>query len=65
MAGGQLCGNDAMMLRAKAGLNYEDPLSDLPPKPVCEIAKGRVIYDAENPVAKLYVVSLGRVKSAG
>jgi len=53
---------DAMMLCAKAGLNYEDPLSYLPRKPVCEIAKGRVIYDAENPVAKLYVVSLGRVK---
>src|SRR5215472_19079415 len=44
------------------GLAYEDPLTYLPRKPVQEFAKGRVIYDAQNPSSDLYVVILGRVK---
>jgi CRP-like cAMP-binding protein len=51
-----------MMRSANAGLTYEDPLTYLPRKPVQEYAKGRVIYDAQNPTADLYVVILGRVK---
>ena len=51
-----------MMRSAHAGLTYEDPLTYLPRKPVQEYAKGRVIYDLQNPSADLYVVILGRVK---
>ncbi len=51
-----------MLRSANAGLNYEDPLTYLPRKPVQEFAKGRVIYDAEHPPGDLYVVILGRVK---
>jgi CRP/FNR family transcriptional regulator, cyclic AMP receptor protein len=51
-----------MMRNANAGLVYEDPLTYLPRKPVQEYAKGRVIYDAQNPPTDLYVVILGRVK---
>jgi CRP/FNR family transcriptional regulator, cyclic AMP receptor protein len=51
-----------MMRSANAGLVYEDPLTYLPRKPVQEYAKGRVIYDAQNPPSDLYVVILGRVK---
>lgn len=54
--------DDVMMCGAKLGMDYEDPLNYLPRKPVCEIAKGQAIYDGENPAAKLYVVTLGRVK---
>ena len=50
------------MRNANAGLVYEDPLTYLPRKPVQEYAKGRVIYDAQNPPTDLYVVILGRVK---
>jgi CRP/FNR family transcriptional regulator, cyclic AMP receptor protein len=40
----------------------EDPLTYLPPKPVQQFAKGRVIYDVQQPSDQLYVVTLGRVK---
>jgi CRP/FNR family transcriptional regulator, cyclic AMP receptor protein len=40
----------------------EDPLTYLPRKSVQEYAKGRVIYSAEQPSDKLYLVVLGRVK---
>jgi CRP-like cAMP-binding protein len=40
----------------------EDPLTYLPRKPVREIGRGRVIYDADNPSSELFVVILGRVK---
>jgi CRP/FNR family transcriptional regulator len=51
-----------MMRSANANLTYEDPLTYLPRKPVQEYAKGRVIYDMQNPSTDLYVVILGRVK---
>jgi CRP/FNR family transcriptional regulator len=51
-----------MMRSASAGLIYEDPLTYLPRKPVQEYARGRGIYDAQNPSTDLYVVILGRVK---
>jgi len=44
------------------GLPYEDPLTYLPRKSVQEFAKGRIIYDAQQPNGHLYVVILGRVK---
>ncbi|HEX3877774.1 MAG TPA: Crp/Fnr family transcriptional regulator [Bryobacteraceae bacterium] len=50
------------MRSAHTGLAYEDPLTYLPRKPVQEYAKGRVIYDGQNPPGDLYVVILGRVK---
>ncbi|HEY1338489.1 MAG TPA: Crp/Fnr family transcriptional regulator [Bryobacteraceae bacterium] len=40
----------------------EDPLTYLPRKPVQEFAKGRTIYDPQQPSDHLYVVILGRVK---
>lgn len=40
----------------------EDPLTYLPRKPVVEFAKGRTIYDSQQPNDHLYVVILGRVK---
>lgn len=43
-------------------LTYEDPLTYLPRKPVQEFAKGRVIYDQQQPNGYLYVVILGRVR---
>lgn len=55
-------GMDLMIRAANSGLAYEDPLTYLPRKPVQEFAKGRVIYDAQNPPTDLYVVILGRVK---
>src|SRR6202051_2141059 len=51
-----------MSRSANVGLTYEDPLTYLPRKPVQEYAKGRVIYDIQNPSTDLYVVILGRVK---
>jgi CRP-like cAMP-binding protein len=51
-----------MMLGAKPGLNYEDPLMYLPRKQAYEVCKGRIIYDEMNPPTHLYVVVLGRVK---
>jgi CRP/FNR family transcriptional regulator, cyclic AMP receptor protein len=42
--------------------SYEDPLTYLPRKPVQEFAKGRVIYDQQQPNGYLYVVILGRVR---
>jgi len=50
------------MRGANAGLTYEDPLTYLPRKPVQEYAKGRVIFDGQNPSTDLFVVILGRVK---
>lgn len=41
---------------------HEDPLTYLPRKSVQEFAKGRTIYDAQQPNDHLYVVILGRVK---
>jgi len=43
-------------------LTYEDPLTYLPRKSVQEFARRRVIYDAQQPSDRLYVVILGRVK---
>src|SRR5579864_1525883 len=43
-------------------LTYEDPLTYLPRKPVQEFAKGRIIYDQQQPNGYLYVVILGRVR---
>ncbi len=40
----------------------DDPLTYLPRKPLQEFAKGRVIYDHQQPNHYLYVVILGRVK---
>ena len=40
----------------------DDPLTYLPRKPLLEFAKGRVIYDHQQPNHYLYVVILGRVK---
>jgi CRP-like cAMP-binding protein len=51
-----------MTRSASTGLAYEDPLTYLPRKPVQEYAKGRLIYDTQNPSTDLYVVILGRVK---
>jgi CRP-like cAMP-binding protein len=51
-----------MMRSANAGLVYEDALTYLPRKPVQEYARGRVIYEAQQPPTDLYVVILGRVK---
>jgi CRP/FNR family transcriptional regulator len=51
-----------MIRGANKGLNYEDPLTYLPRKPVQEYAKGRVIFDGQNPSMDLFVVILGRVK---
>ena len=47
---------------SKSGL--EDPLTYLPRKPVQEFARGKVIYDQQQPNGHLYVVILGRVKIA-
>jgi CRP-like cAMP-binding protein len=41
---------------------FEDPLSHLPRKSAQEFTRGRVIYDAQQPNAHLYVIILGRVK---
>jgi CRP/FNR family transcriptional regulator, cyclic AMP receptor protein len=41
---------------------YEDILMYLPRRGVQEFAKGRIIYDAQEPATALYVVILGRVK---
>ena len=54
--------SDAKTVETRPGFSYENPLSYLPRKPVCEIPKGKVIYGGEKPAAKLYVVTLGRVK---
>jgi CRP/FNR family transcriptional regulator len=43
-------------------LSYEDPLTYLPRKQVQEFAKRRIIFDAQQPSNRLYVVILGRVK---
>jgi CRP/FNR family cyclic AMP-dependent transcriptional regulator len=43
-------------------LSCEDPLTYLPRKPVQEFAKGRAIYDSQQPSDRLCVVILGRVK---
>jgi len=51
-----------MTRRAQMGVSYEDPLTYLPRKAVQEFAKGRIIYNAQNPAMDLYVVILGRVK---
>jgi CRP/FNR family transcriptional regulator, cyclic AMP receptor protein len=40
----------------------EDALNYLPRKPLLEFAKGRVIYDAQQPAANMYLVVSGRVK---
>jgi len=40
----------------------QDPLTYLPRKPLLEFAKGRAIYDVQQPNDHLYVVILGRVK---
>ncbi len=40
----------------------DDPLTYLPRKPLQEFAKGRVIYNHQEPNNHLYVVILGRVK---
>ncbi|HEY2013449.1 MAG TPA: Crp/Fnr family transcriptional regulator [Bryobacteraceae bacterium] len=46
----------------EASLSCEDPLTYLPRKPLYEVARGRGIYDSENPADSLYVVIQGRVK---
>ena len=43
-------------------LAWEDSLTYLPRKPVQEFARGRTIYDPQQPCSSLYVVILGRVK---
>src|SRR5579872_4134045 len=52
----------AMMNRYFEASYNEDPLTYLPRKPVQEFAKGRTIYDGQQPNDHLYVVILGRVK---
>jgi CRP/FNR family cyclic AMP-dependent transcriptional regulator len=51
-----------MMNRTREFASHEDPLTYLPRKPVQEFAKGRTIYDPQQPNDHLYVVILGRVK---
>jgi CRP/FNR family cyclic AMP-dependent transcriptional regulator len=51
-----------MVRSPESALNYEDPLTYLPRKPVQEFAKKRIIYDQHQPSESLYVVILGRVK---
>src|SRR5580700_7797717 len=55
-------GSCSMTRRVQMGVSYEDPLTYLPRKTVQEFAKGRIIYNAQNPARDLYVVILGRVK---
>jgi CRP/FNR family cyclic AMP-dependent transcriptional regulator len=43
-------------------LRFEDPLTNLPRKPVQECAKNRIIYDVQHPATDLYLLMLGRVK---
>lgn len=50
------------MMRSVSGLNWEDPLTYLPSKPVQEYAKGQVIDNDQLPPTDLYVVIRGRVK---
>jgi len=50
------------MNRALETPYHEDPLTYLPRKSVQEFAKGRTIYDAQQPNDHLFVVILGRVK---
>jgi|SRR5579871_4939491 len=40
----------------------EDPLTYLPRKPLQEFGKNRVIYNTQQPLERLYLVVLGRVK---
>lgn len=46
-------------------LSYEDSLTYLPRKPLQDFAKGQTIYAAGQPVDRLYLVILGRVKVTG
>lgn len=50
------------MNRAAETLHYEDPLTYLPRKTVQEFARGRAIFDAQQPADHLYVIIAGRVK---
>lgn len=51
------------MIRGREStFTLEDPLTYLPRKTVQEFAKRRVIYDAQQPSDRLFVVILGRVK---
>lgn len=52
------------MNRSFSKSSQEDPLTYLPRKPVLEFARGKVIYDQQQPNGNLYVVILGRVKIA-
>jgi CRP-like cAMP-binding protein len=51
-----------MMCGAKQDFSYVDPLMYLPRKAVCQLPRGRVIYDRENLPINLYLVISGRVK---
>ena len=50
------------MNEAAKTLHFEDPLTYLPRKPVQEFARGRSIFDAQQPADHLYVIIVGRVK---
>jgi CRP/FNR family transcriptional regulator, cyclic AMP receptor protein len=52
------------MDRAAMESRFEDPLTYLPRKPLQEFARGRVIYDQQQPSGSLYLVVSGRVKVA-
>jgi CRP-like cAMP-binding protein len=43
-------------------MTHENPLTNLPHRPVQEYAKNRIIYDVQHPTTDLYLVMLGRVK---
>jgi len=52
------------MEKAATESRFEDPLTYLPRKPLQEFARGRVIYDQQQPSGNLYLVLSGRAKVA-